>query len=265
MEPTETIARPSVIELLDAAISSPHAPETLEIEGINWRVSLDDYWVIGARPGSGKSNLLAVAAGLQRPARGTHRLFGRETTTLHEHELARERSRIGLVFEMGGRLFSHLTVAENVALPLRYHRDWPEEQVQARVAAVLELTGIAYLAARTPARVVRALQPRVGLARALALNPEVLLLDNPLAGLDPRQARWWLDFLAALAAGHEFFERRRMTLVVASDDLRPWMDRGCQFALVKDRRWLPLGGREAAAACMEPLLRELLAAEFAAD
>jgi len=265
MEPAETIARPCVMELLDAAIGSPHAPETLEIEGIHWRVALDDYWVVGARPGSGKSSLLAVAAGLQRPARGTHRLFGRETALLAEHELARERLRVGLVFEMGGRLFSHLTVAENVALPLRYHRDWPEEQVAAHVAAVLELTGIAHLAARRPARVVRALQPRVGLARALALNPEALLLDNPLAGLDPRQARWWLDFLAALAAGHEFFGRRRMTLVVASDDLRPWMDQGRQFALVKDRRWLPLGGRDAAAACMEPLLRELLAAEFAAD
>ncbi len=265
METAETIARPCVIEMQDAAISSPHSPDALEIEGVNWRVSLDDYWVVGARPGSGKSSLLAVAAGLQRPARGTHRLFGQETAALHEHELARERLRVGLVFEMGGRLFSHLTVAENIALPLRYHRDWPEEEVQARVAAVLELAGIAHLAAHTPARVVRALQPRVGLARALALNPEALLLDNPLAGLDPRHARWWLDFLAALAAGHEFFERRRMTLVVAGDDLRPWMEQGRQFALVKDRRWLPLGGREAAAACMEPLLRELLAAEFATE
>jgi len=265
MEAAETIARPCVIELLDAAISSPHAPETAEIEGINWRVRLDDHWVVGARPGSGKSGLLAVAAGLQRPARGTHRLFGRETSTLSDHDQAQERLRIGIVFEGGGRLFSHLTVAENIALPLRYHRDWPDDQVQERVAAVLELTGIAHLAEHRPARVVRALQPRVGLARALALNPEALLLDNPLAGLDPRQARWWLDFLAGLAAGHGFFERRRMTLVVVTDDLRPWMGQGRQFALLKDHRWLPLGGREAAAACTEPLLRELLAAEFAAE
>ena len=261
----EKIARPPVIEMFDTAVTAAREPDTTVVSGVNWRVLLDDFWVIGAPPGSGKSDLLATAAGLQRPGRGVHRLFGRELSALGEAERLRERLRVGVVFEAGARPFAHLTVADNVALPLRYHREGSEADIRQRVGEVLEATGLAEVADRMPAQFVRSMHPRVGLARALALAPEVLLLDNPLAGLDPRQTRWWLDFIGSLAVGHPTLKGRKMTLVVACDHMRPWMSRGRQFALLKDKQLLPLGDRAELEHCNEPLLRELVAAEFTPD
>jgi ABC-type transporter Mla maintaining outer membrane lipid asymmetry ATPase subunit MlaF len=125
----------------------------------------------------------------------------------------------------------------------------------------LEATELSAYAGVAPGDLPRAMIPRVGLARALALGPEVLLLDNPLAGLDPRQERWWLDFVAGLSAGHPLLKSRKMTLVVACDDLRSWLGQGHQFALLKESRFLPLGGRADLERCNEPLLRELIAAK----
>ena len=221
--------------------------------------------MLGAPPGSGKSDLLATAAGLQRPLRGAHRLFDQELLSLGEAERLRERLRVGVVFEAGARPFPQLTVADNIALPLRYHRDGSEADIRQRVGEILETTGLAAVADRMPAQLVRSMHPRVGLARALALAPEVLLLDNPLAGLDPRQTRWWLDFIGSLAAGHPSLKGRKMTLVVACDRLRPWMSQGRQFALLKEKQLLPLGGRAELEHCNEPLLRDLVAAEFTPD
>ncbi|MCX6898633.1 MAG: ATP-binding cassette domain-containing protein [Verrucomicrobia bacterium] len=256
----ETIARPPVIEMLNAAITSARAPDTAVISGINWIVSLDDYWVIGGPTSSGKSNLLVTAAGLQRPLCGVHRLFGRELPSLREPERLHERLRVGMVFEDGARPFPQLTVAENIALPLRYHRDWNDAMIRQRVEEMLDITGLSAFADSAPLDLMRALIPRVGLARALALGPEVLLLDNPLAGLDPRQERWWLDFIASLASGHPSMKGRKMTIVVTCDDLRPWTSQGRQFALLKGKHFLPLGGRDDLKRCNEPLLHDLTAA-----
>ncbi len=261
----EKIARPPVIEMFDVAVSSARAPDIAVVADVNWRVLLDDFWVLGAPPGSGKSDLLATAAGLQLPLRGVHRLFGQELLSLGEAERLHERLRVGVVFEGGARPFTHLTVADNVALPLRYHREGSEADIRQRVEEILEATGLAAVADRAPAHLVRSMHPRVGLARALALAPEVLLLDDPLAGLDPRQTRWWLDFIGSLAAGHPILKSRKMTLVVACGHMRPWMNRGRQFALLKDKQLLPLGGRAELEHCNEPLLRELVAAEFTSD
>lgn len=257
----ETIARPPVIEMFDVAVATARAPDTAVISSVNWRVSLDDYWVIGGPTGSGKSDLLATAAGLQRPLRGTHRLFGQELAHLHEAQRLRERLRVGVVFEDGARPFPQLTVAENVALPLRYHRDWNEAMIRERVGEMLDITELSASAKSAPSDLPRALVPRIGLARSLALGPEALLLDNPLAGLDPRQERWWLDFIASLASGHPSMKGRKMTIVVVCDDLRPWTSQGRQFALLKENQFLPLGGRDGLERCNEPLLRDLIAAE----
>ncbi len=249
----------ALVEMSDVAVAPASAPEAPLVEGVRWRVNAGDYWVIGGLHNSGKSVLLAAAAGIHRPVRGSIRLFGRDIADLPEEELLRELLRIGLVFESEGRLFSQLTVAENVALPPRYHNNWSAAEAGETVSAVLELTGLSPHAQSLPGRLNRIWQRRVGLARALTLHPEVLLLDNPLAGLDPRQARWWLDFLGRLAAGHEFLERRPVTLVVTADDFRPWLEHGRQFAMLDQQRLTILGGRDELREPTEPLLRELLA------
>jgi len=249
-----------LIELISATVSQSPLDGSRPVEGVNWTLARGDWWVVGGAPWSGKSDLLATAAGLVSPLDGTHRLFGRDVEQMEDDEFVRERMRIGLVFENGGRLFHNLTVAENVALPLGYHRNLGAVEAAEQTAAVLELTGVTRMADSLPSRIGRPWRQRVGLARALALRPEVLLLDNPLGGLDWRQTVWWHEFLGALAAGHPHFDGRPVTLAVAVEDFRPWTGCGRQFAALKDNRWQPLGGRESLKDTSEPALRELIEA-----
>jgi len=251
-----------VIELVNLSVGAGGRPDSAALEGINWRISAGDYWVVGGLPGSGKSDLLATMAGLYRPLSGTLKLFGSDVAELSEDDFMAARLRIGLVFEGGGRLFNQLSVAENVALPLRYHRSQPGVETGERVKAILDATELTPWAKSTAGRINLARRQRVALARALAMSPEALLLDNPLAGPGLQEARWWRDFLAQLARGHELLRGRPVTLVVACHDLRPWADQGKQFALLKQKRWLAIGRRAELTCSDEPLLHELLATEF---
>ena len=251
-----------VIELVNATVGAGGRPDSAAVEAIHWRISAGDYWVVGGLPGSGKSDLLATLAGLYRPTSGTLKLFGNDVAGLSEEEITAARLRIGLVFEGGGRLFNQLSVAENVALPLRYHGNQRALESDERVKAILEATGLTPWAESTAGRINPARRQRVALARALAMSPEALLLDNPLAGHGRPEARWWRDFLAQLAAGQELLRGQPVTLVVACHDLRPWADQGKQFAVLKQKRWLAVGGRAELLCGEEPLLHELLATEF---
>jgi len=142
-------------------------------------------------------------------------------------------------------------VIDNVSLPLQYHENLGTVECYERAASLLEMVGLADYTSRMPGTINRKLQQRAGLARALALRPKVLLLDNPISGSDPREALWWLNFLDKLSANGT-------TLVVAADDLRAWRGRARQFAVLKERRLLPLGSREQLAGHAEPILQELL-------
>ena len=250
-----------VIELVNVNVAARGRPDSTALEGIDWRISSGDYWVVGGLPGSGKSDLLATLAGLYRPLSGTLKLFGKEVAELSEEDFMAARLRIGLVFEGGGRLFNQLSVAENVALPLRYHRGQPAAAGE-RVKAILDATGLNSWAESIAGRINLARRQRVALARALAIGPDVLLLDNPLGGPGLPETRWWRDFMAQLAGGHEVLNGRPVTLVIACHDLRPWADQGKQFAVLKQKRWRSVGGRADLTCGDEPLLHELLATEF---
>jgi ABC-type transporter Mla maintaining outer membrane lipid asymmetry ATPase subunit MlaF len=254
-----TFADPSVpaLEMRDVSVAALRDASNIVLEGVNWTVASGDFWAVAGLLRSGKSDLMALAAGVTRPARGSCRLFGKELVAGFEHERLALRLRIGLVFD-GGRLLHHLTLAENIALPLRYHFDDGGEKIDQRIQALVELTGLEPWAGRRPADVNRNWQQRIGLARALALKPEVLLLDNPLTGLDPRDAAWWLDIVEALAAGHPIADGRPLTLVVAGDDLRPWQHRAKQFAILKNRQFISLGARADLAGHAGTHLQDLL-------
>jgi ABC-type transporter Mla maintaining outer membrane lipid asymmetry ATPase subunit MlaF len=242
---------PPLIELHHVDVASAHESEVAQVEGVNWPVNAGDFWIVGGPHGSGKSDLLATAAALQRPLRGAIRLFGRDVTELDEADTLAQRRQIGFVFKHGGRMFAHLTVAENIALSLRYHHDWTLAEASEPVQTILASTGLTAFAHNTAGVLSAHWQRRVGLARALALKPQVLFLDEPLAGLEAREQRWWLDFLAQLSAGSP-----STTLVVTTNDWQPWLNHGRQFAVVKKKRWLVLGGRAELQSSAAELLNE---------
>jgi phospholipid/cholesterol/gamma-HCH transport system ATP-binding protein len=244
------------LEMRDVTVTSLKDPAKVVVEGVNWTVARGDFWAVAGLMRSGKSDLMALAAGIMRPTRGTYRLFGKELIAGFERERLELRLRIGLVFD-GGQLLHQLTLAENVALPLRYHLGAGSDLDQ-RIADLIQFTGLEPWAESYPADLTRNWQQRFGLARALALKPEVLLLDNPLTGLDPQDAGWWLETVEALAAGHPLMDHRPVTLVVTGDDLRPWDHRARQFAILKNHHFLPLGNRADLASRPDPLLQDLL-------
>lgn len=238
------------LEMTAVDIVSLRNPERVVLHDVNWTVEEKDYWAIGGLFGTGKSDLLSTAAGLIPVPRGTYRVFGEEIAISYEQGLIEARLKVGLLFD-GGRLLNHLSLIDNVCLPMQYHENLVGAECRDRAGTLLEKVGLADYTTRMPGTINRRLQQRAGLARALALQPKVLLLDNPLSGLDPREALWWLNFLDQLSA-------EGLTLVVAADDLRPWRGRAHQFALLRDKHLVPVGSRDELASQTEPLLRELL-------
>ena len=193
------------------------------------------------------------------PASGSYRLFG-ETMPIFEEARLEHRLRLGLVFDTG-QLFNHLTVSENIALPLRYHRNLSKAAAEPEVQPILEALELGPWADSTPGAIGRNWQKRVGLARALALKPEVLLLDSPLTGLDLRHVTWWLALLDQLSRGHPLLQGRGMTIILTAADLRPWKGRAHQFAVLQNKRFVVLGDWPKLQTARRELVGELLTTE----
>lgn len=221
---------PTALEFLDvqlqalATTSAPASP-------IQWRVEAGEFWVVGGLMGSGKSDLLSTAAGLVPPTRGEVKLFGSALSEAEEEARLNLRLRAGLVHD-GGRMLRHLSIAENIALPLRYHHDVTLDDVKSRMEPWLDATRLREVSHEASGRVGRNWAQRAGLARACILKPDLLLVDNPLSGLDPRHIHWWLEFLQQLSEGHALLQYRKLTVVVTCDDFAPWYRAGRRFALL---------------------------------
>jgi ABC-type transporter Mla maintaining outer membrane lipid asymmetry ATPase subunit MlaF len=203
------------------------------------------------------------AAGLMATVSGTCRVFGRDTREFDETQIT-ERQRLGLVFA-DGKLFNRLTIAENVALPLRYHKEFSDEETARIVEELLELLELTPYASLMPGNVASVWRQRAALARALALKPELLLLDNPNGGLIMRHRQWLVNFLDQLWHGHEFFGRRPMTIAVTTDDLHPWENPGRRFAAAHEGNFSVLGPWGGADFVRHEAVKELLAAQTDAE
>jgi phospholipid/cholesterol/gamma-HCH transport system ATP-binding protein len=157
------------------------------LQGIDLQIPKGKTTVILGRSGVGKSVLLKHIIGLIRPDRGKIWIDGVDITLLGDTELNELRKKFGMLFQ-DAALFDSMNVGANVAFPLREHTKLNEKDIREIVAQRLEQVGLHGLEAKMPAQLSGGMKRRVGLARALALDPEIVLFDEPTSGLDPPMA-----------------------------------------------------------------------------
>jgi phospholipid/cholesterol/gamma-HCH transport system ATP-binding protein len=171
------------------------------LRGVSFALARGEILVVMGGSGSGKTVLLRLIAGLISPDAGQIRVFGSRIEGLREEELLPVRRRMGYVFQ-GAALFDSLTVYENVAYPLREHTGLREDEIAERVARNLGLVGLGPEVLRLlPAELSGGMKKRVGIARALTVGPELLLFDEPTAGLDPTNAKLVAELVQKLHGG----------------------------------------------------------------
>ena len=186
-----------ILEVLGVAYG--YAGETLQ-RAVSFDVKRGSIFAIMGASGSGKSTLLKVLIGLQRPSAGEIAFGGVSYGSLEDSDRAETGRRFGVLFQ-GGALWSSMTAAENVALPLQMFTELDRPSIEAVVQLKLTLVGLDTGRDRMPADLSGGMRQRVGLARALALDPEILFLDEPSTGLDPMSARHFDDLVKGLRDG----------------------------------------------------------------
>ena len=180
--------------------------------GINLSILEGEIISLLGGSGSGKSVLLKELIGLMKPDRGNIIVMDTNVTQLREDDLIKLREHVGMLFQ-GSALFDSLTVFENVAYPLREHLKLTEEEIKERVAEKLKLVGLSGIETKMPAELSGGMKKRVGLARAIATEPDIILYDEPTTGLDPITAQRINELIIEL--------RRKLgiTTIVVTHDL----------------------------------------------
>jgi phospholipid/cholesterol/gamma-HCH transport system ATP-binding protein len=225
------------------------------LRGVSFTVDKGETLVVMGGSGSGKTVLLRTVAGLIRPDGGQIQVFGIDVGRLSEEELLPIRRRMGYVFQ-GAALFDSLSVYENVAFPLREHTSRGEAEIRGRVVEVLSLIGLGEdVLAKLPSELSGGMRKRVGIARALVIEPEMLLFDEPTAGLDPTNSRIVAELIVKLKGGV------CDTSVVVTHDIELARTVADRVAILMDGRFAAIGPVDEIMNSGDPTVQAFLAGE----
>jgi phospholipid/cholesterol/gamma-HCH transport system ATP-binding protein len=222
------------------------------LRGVDLRIRDGDTFTILGGSGSGKTVCLKHMNGLLRPDAGRVLVFGEDITNLPEERLVGVRKTLSMVFQSAA-LFDSLSVYENVAYPLREHRDWPEQRIAERVAECLDAVGLAHLEPLMPAELSGGMRKRVGVARGIALEPRAILYDEPTTGLDPANQRRVAELIRSLQ------KRLGVTSVVVTHELELCFAISDRVALLKDGKIVAEGSAEEIQRSDRAAVRDFLA------
>lgn len=221
------------------------------LDGVELEVRQGETMVVMGRSGTGKSVLLKHIIGLMTPDSGTIEVDDRNIASLNERDLNEVRRHFGMLFQ-GAALFDSLTVGENVALPLREHTGMKEAEVRARVAERLEWVGLKGVEEMKPASLSGGMKKRVGLARAIVMDPQYVLYDEPTTGLDPIMA----DVIDQLIRSLQ--KRMGVTSVAVTHDMASAFKIADRIALLNEGRVVFLGSVEDVRTTKDPLVRQFV-------
>lgn len=207
--------------------------------------------VIIGRSGTGKSVLLKLIIGLLKPESGEIFVEEEEITAMNARELFQVRRKFGMLFQ-GAALFDSMTVEENVALGVRFHRLMHEREIERRVAESLELVDLPNTQSLKPAELSGGMRKRVGLARALMMNPEFVLYDEPTTGLDPVTADSINDLIINCA------DKLGVTSIVVTHDMASAFKVGDNIAMLHEGKVIFTGTPEEVRRTNEPRVRQFV-------
>ncbi len=221
------------------------------LHGISFDICTGETMVILGGSGSGKSTLLRTLVGLEKPSAGEILIKGQDIAQLSEVKLDELRKKMGMSFQ-GGALFGSMTVGENVALPLREHTELEESTLRIVVRMKLEQVGLAGFEDYMPSQLSGGMKKRAAVARAMAMDPEILFFDEPSAGLDPIIAAGIDNLILKLK------EAFRMTIVVVTHELASAFLIADRMVLINKGTIEALGTKDELRSSIQPRVRQFL-------
>ncbi len=224
------------------------------IQDVSFQIDPGTAFCILGRSGTGKSVTLKLMIGLLKPDSGRIFIEDREISRLESRELAPVRKRMGFLFQSSA-LFDSINVGDNIAFPLRRHTNLPEDEIRKRVLRRLEEVGLGNEYDKMPAELSGGMRKRAALARALALDPAILLVDEPSSGLDPVTSSEIDELLLSLKADHN------TTLVVVTHNIASARRIGDQLAVLHQGRIIAQGAPAEVGESEHEFVRRLMHSE----
>lgn len=242
------MTQPAALELV--SVTKRYGARVI-LDEVSLEVPRGKTTVLLGPSGTGKSTLLRLAVGLERPDGGVVRALGEDLARLTTKQLLALRQRLGMLFQ-DGALFTSLTVAENVGFPLRHHRGMRGRALRARVEELLAMVGLEGLEDRLPDALSGGQRKRVALARAIALEPEVVLFDEPTSGLDPQTSA------AIDALVNDMQARLGITFVVITHDVESARAIAHHVGMLFEGRLRAYGPKDEVFSSDDPVVRGFL-------